>query len=326
MCTALSFCNGEDHYFGRTLDLEYSYCESVTVTPRDYLFRFRHMGEMKKHYAMIGMAYVVNDYPLYYEATNEKGLSMAGLRFQGNACYYAIASEKENVTPFELIPWILGQCENVEQARTRLERLNVVDESFSEELPVSPLHWILADATQAVTIECGSDGMKIHDNPVGVMTNNPPFEMQMFYLNHYLNLTAKAPENRFSNQLHLEPYSVGMGALGLPGDMTSQSRFVRTVFHKLNSVTGTSQEEGIAQYFHIMGNVGQICGSVQTKDGRYERTVYTSCCDTKRGVYYYTTYENRGITGVDLYRENLNSERLICYSLRKKLDIIMQNG
>ena len=84
MCTAVSFL-AKNHYFGRNLDYEFSYNETVTITPRNYPFKFRRMGENNKHYAMIGMAFVQENYPLYYDATNEKGLSIAGLNFPGNA-------------------------------------------------------------------------------------------------------------------------------------------------------------------------------------------------------------------------------------------------
>ena len=87
MCTAAVY-KTKDFYFGRTLDYEFSYGDEVTVTPRNYPFHFRNMGDMESHYAMIGMATVADGYPLYYEATNEAGLSMAGLNFPGNAVFF----------------------------------------------------------------------------------------------------------------------------------------------------------------------------------------------------------------------------------------------
>ena len=109
MCTAATY-TGKDHYFGRNLDLELSYNESVTVTPRKFPLKFHQVHDMNEHFAIIGMATVVADYPLYYDATNEKGLSMAGLNFPGNADYKEPAEDVDNVASFEFIPWILGQC------------------------------------------------------------------------------------------------------------------------------------------------------------------------------------------------------------------------
>ena len=226
MCTAATY-KTKDFYFGRTLDYEFSYGDEITVTPRRYPFHFRTMGTMESHYAMIGMAHVAQDYPLYYEAVNEKGLGVAGLNFVGNAHYKDVAEGKDNVAQFELIPWILGQCASVREARVLLERMNLVNIPFSDAYPLAQLHWLIADRDEAITLESVKEGLRIYDNPVGVLTNNPPFDEQMFNLNNYMGLSVKPPQNRFSDKLKFQTYSRGMGALGLPGDLSSMSRFVR---------------------------------------------------------------------------------------------------
>lgn len=99
---------------------------------------------------------------------------MAGLNFPGNAVYSKVQTGKDNIAQFEFIPWILGQCANVQEARVLLSHINLVDTPFNEKYPVSPLHWILADKEEAITIESVQEGLKIYDNPVGVLTNNPP--------------------------------------------------------------------------------------------------------------------------------------------------------
>ena len=324
MCTAITY-RTRDHYFGRTLDLEFSYNESVTVTPRNYPFSFRTLPALASHHAIIGMATVADGYPLYYEATNEHGLSMAGLNFPGNAHYFPPCEGKDNVTPFEFIPWILGQCKTLAEARTLLAKINLCDIPFSAEFPLSPLHWILADRDGAITVESVAEGLKIYENSVGVLTNNPRFDYHMTHLCDYLNLTHLPPENRFADGIDLPTYSRGMGAMGLPGDLSSASRFVRAAFVKLNSVSGESEDESVCQFFHILGAVGQQRGCVQMPDGRYEITVYTSCCNTDRGIFYYTTYENSRITAVDMHKENLDGNALISYPLIKTAQILQQN-
>lgn len=324
MCTAITY-QTKDHYFGRNLDLEYSYNETVTVTPRNYPFRFRKIGTLQTHYALIGMATVVDDYPLYYEATNEKGLSMAGLNFPGIATYYPEDSDRDNVTPFELIPWILGQCETVAQAKVLLGKLNLVKINFSDAFPLSPLHWILADRNESIILEPMPDGLKIYDNPVGVLTNNPPFDYQMYHLATFMNLSRHPAENRFSDQIELHPYSLGLGSAGLPGDLSSASRFVKAAFTKLNSLSGTSESESISQFFHILGSVAQQRGLVRVRDDKYEFTLYSSCCNTDQGIYYYTTYENRQITAVDMHRCDLDGCKPITYPLITGQQIRMQN-
>lgn len=324
MCTAISF-KTENHYFGRNLDLEYSYAESVTVTPRNYPFVFRKVGEMRNHYAMIGMAYVVDNYPLYYDATNEKGLSMAGLSFEGNAHYFPENQEKENVTPFELIPYLLGRCADVDEAEEMLSAVNIVNEAFNKELPLSPLHWLIADEKRSIVVESLSSGLKVYQNATGVLTNNPPFLQQMFQLNQYMALTKELPTNHFAPSLPLAVYSRGMGALGLPGDLSSTSRFVRAVFAKENSVCGTGESESMSQFFHILGTVEQQRGLVHMGNNKYEITIYSSCCDTRKGIYYYKTYDNSQITGVDMYKTNLDGQSITSYPLLLGQQIRWQN-
>ena len=324
MCTAATY-KTEDFYFGRTLDYEFSYGDEVTITPRNYPFHFRHMGDVISHYAMIGTAHVAGDYPLYYDAMNEKGLCMAGLNFVGNAVFQELSDSRDNVAQFEFIPWILSQAASLAEARELLTRMNLTGTSFSPELPTAQLHWMIADKTGALTIECMADGMHIYENPVGVLTNNPPFDKQLFHLNDFMHLSAKQPENHFSPDLNLPTYSRGMGALGLPGDLSSASRFVRVAFTKMNSRSGDSESESVSQFFHILGSVDQQRGCCEVAEGKYEITLYTSCCSADTGIYYYTTYENHQISGVDMYRENLDSDTLIRYPMLSNEQIHMQN-
>ena len=203
--------------------------------------------------------------------------------------------------------------------------MNLTDECFSEKLPAAQLHWIIADCREAITVESVREGLLIYDNPAGVLANNPPFDEQMFQLNNYMNLSPEEPQNHFSEKLPLHTYSRGMGALGLPGDLSSQSRFVRAAFVKMNSVSGDSESESISQFFHILGSVEQQRGCCKVGEGKYEITIYTSCCNTDKGIYYYTTYENHQITAVDMYRENLDGSAPVCYPLIEGEQIKMQN-
>ena len=313
MCTAVTF-RTRDHYFGRNLDLEQHFREAVVVTPRNFPLAFRHMPTLQHHYAMIGMASIVQDYPLYYDATNEKGLSMAGLNFPGYATYYPFCNEKTNIAPFELIPWLLATCGNITEVEAALKELNLLKEPFSQSIPLSPLHWIIADNEQAITLETLPDGMRIHKNPVGILTNNPPFDYHMLHLADYLNLTASAVENRFAPGVEILPYSRGMNTIGLPGDLGSASRFIKAAFTKLNSKCDKTEVASVSQFFHILSSVIQQRGLV-SHEGAYEITYYSSCCNTDKGIYYYTTYENRQITAVDMHRTDLNGRTLISYPL-----------
>ena len=324
MCTAITY-KTKDFYFGRTLDYEISYGDEVTITPRNYEFNFRHKQNIKNHYAIIGMAYVTENYPLYYEAVNEKGLGIAGLNFVGNAQYNKKIKGKDNITQFEFIPWILSQSTTVKEAKKLIEKINFLDEPFSTNLPLAQLHWIISDSIESITVEAVKDGIKIYENPVGVLTNSPTFDKQMFELNNYMNLSTKSPKNTFAKSLNLEKYSRGMGAIGLPGDLSSQSRFIRAAFVKMNSVSKEEEKESVSQFFHILNSVEQQRGCCELDDGIFEITIYTSCCNASKGIYYYTTYDNHQITAIDMHKENLNSENLIRYPLIKDEQIKMQN-
>ena len=274
---------------------------------------------------MIGMAHVADGYPLYYDAVNEAGLGMAGLNFVGNAQYAEVREGTENIAQFELIPWILGRCATVREARARLDALNLVGTPFSERYPAAQLHWLLADKDEAVVIESMADGLHVYDDPAGVLTNNPPFPQQLFNLNNYMALSPRQPENRFSGALGLHCYSRGMGALGLPGDLSSMSRFVRVAYTKLNAVCRDTEAENVSQFFHILGAVEQQRGCCEVEPGAYEYTIYTSCCNAARGVYYYTTYDNHQITAVDLHRAELDGETLSTWPLVTGEQIFRQN-
>nr|WP_296482099.1 choloylglycine hydrolase [uncultured Acetatifactor sp.] len=325
MCTAATY-RTRDFYFGRTLDNDFSYGEEIVVIPRNFPLRFRYMGTQEKHYAMIGMAHVEEESPLYYDAVNEKGLGMAGLNFVGNASYQKGLSDRENVATYEFIPWILSQCREVREAKVLLEKINLTDDNFNEKLPAAQLHWIIADRDSCITVESTKEGLKIYDNPVGVLTNNPPFSQQLFALNNYMQLSQEEPKNQFSAQLPLYSYSRGMGALGLPGDLSSQSRFVRAAFVKMNSHSGESEAESVSQFFHILGSVDQQRGCCKVDDGKYEITIYTSCCNVDKGIYYYTTYENHQITAVDMHREDLEAGLPARYPMLQEQRIHLQNA
>ena len=279
MCTAATY-KTEDFYFGRTLDYECSYGEEIVIMPRNFRLQFLNMGVCESHYAVIGTAHIAKGYPLFYDAMNEKGLCMAGLNFVGNARYFKNAPDKDNVAQYEFIPYILGKCADVNEAKELISKINIT---------------------------------------------NTPFDEQMFRLNDYMHLSRKQPQNNFSDKLELKTYSRGMGAIGLPGDLSSQSRFVRVAFVKANSVSGKGETESVSQFFHILGSVDQQRGCCEVKDKEYEITIYTSCCNADKGIYYYTTYDNHRISAVDMRKENLDGNELISYPMITEERINYQN-
>ena len=317
MCTAIAY-QTRDRYAGRTLDLTASYGESVVVTPRNFPLPFRALPALRSHHALIGVALVSRGYPLYYDAVNDQGLYMAGLRFAGSAVYLPEEAGADNVASFELIPWVLGRCATVAQARDLLGRLRLTDTPFSQALPPAPLHWFLSGRDGAAVLEPGPEGLRIYDNPVGVLTNNPPFPSQLDHLAGFLHLTREVPENRFAPGLPLGLQSLGLGARGLPGDFSSASRFVRAAFVRWNAVSGPGEAESVSQLFHLLDAVAVPRGCVRGTDGAFEHTLYTACCNADRGRYYYTTYDCREVTRVDLVQGRPDGTQLAVFPLRRQ--------
>ncbi len=324
MCTAATYMT-KDFYMGRNLDYEFSYGEEIVITPRGYRYSFTHDRQAQPRYAIIGMAHREGDYPLYYDAVNEKGVGMAGLNFVGNAKYTKPVRGKRNVAQYEIIPWVLSQCATLDEVQSLIADLNITDEPFSDKLPSAQLHWMIADRTGCITVEQTEDGLHIYENSAGVLTNNPGFEYQMFMLNNYMSLSPRQPENVFSDSIDLKTYSRGMGAIGLPGDLSSSSRFVKVAFTRANSVSGESEKESVSQFFHILASGEQQKGCCDVGEGKYEYTIYSSCWNSDRGIYYYKTYDRHCITAVDMNRENLSGEKIICYPMLTEEKFSIQN-
>lgn len=325
MCTSIAWTNGS-FYFGRNLDLEADFGQRVVVLPRKHRIVFQREDDMDQHYAMIGMATVMEESALYADAVNEKGLCIAGLNFPEYAYYSKEISEgKKQIASFELPWWLLGQCSTVREAKELLAKTQIVHIPFDDNIPVSPLHWHVADRRESIVVECMQDGMHIHHNPVGVLTNSPPFDFQMNHLKQYMNLTPLWPENRFSRQLDLHPFGRGLGSFGLPGDSSPGSRFVHASFLKLNSVCMEEDAACIAHFFHLLDAVAMTKGSVLAPGGDWEHTLYSCCVNADEGVYYYKTYGNSQLTAVHLRNANLDGEALIEYPLEMKQHILHVN-
>lgn len=314
MCTAICYRSNAS-YFGRNLDLERGYGEGVVITPREFEIKMRCVKPIPSHYAMIGMATVVDNVPLYYEATNERGVSMAALNFPDNAVYYEFREGKDNVAPFEFIPWILAGCSCIAEVRQLLDKMNLININFSEQLPLSPLHWMISDKKSSIVVEPLKDGIKVYDNPFEVLTNNPPFNYHKTNVSNYMGLGTGHITSKFRESIPTKNYSLGLGALGLPGDFSSASRFIRALFVKENSVSEHNEKSNVNQFFHILNSVAMPKGCVQAAED-FEYTRYSSCCNADEGIFYYTTYGNLEITAVNMHSVDLNQSHLYTYELK----------
>lgn len=325
MCTSILYTAG-DHYFGRNLDLEITFGQQVVVTPRDYPFVFRKMPRLDHHYAIIGMSIVKDNYPLYFDGANEEGLGMAGLNFNGFAHFFPVEEGRDNVSPFEFIPYVLSQCKNVAEAKQLLKNLNLADLNFSAQLPVAPLHWIIADKNgEAITVESTSTGLHVYDNPVGVLTNNPEFPGQLTNLANYRSISPAAADNTLAPATDLKDYSRGLGSHLLPGGMDSESRFVKEVFTLQHAPQGSNEVENVTNYFHCLHAVEQQKGLDEVAQDKFEYTIYSDGINLTTGTFYYTTYNNNQINAVQMHNVDLDNQELVVFPVNDQQSIQMQN-
>lgn len=319
MCTAVSFAsqnaNRRFFYFARTLDNDRSYGEETVTVPRNFPLALRYRKNLDTHAAFIGTAMVIDGVPLFYDAASEHGLAIAALNFPKNAYYapYEAHMEDHALCVFEVIPYLLAACETVADVRVALADLHIVDTPFSKELPNTPLHFLIADRTETLVLEPTKNGLSLYSDPLGVLTNNPPFPMQMTAMQKYRNLCADVPPS-FLDGLLPSPDGFGFGAVGLPGDFSSPSRFARAAFvrhHMLSYLSMHAEKDSCArEVFHLLHTVSVPRGVCMREDGAYQHTVYTAVMDALHGIYYKTTYESGVIQETDLWSADLEGREL----------------
>ena len=313
MCTGLAFQTNDCFYFGRNLDLECGYGEHVVVTPRSYRFTFTNGLTSDDHDPLLGMAMVMNDYPFYYEACNAHGLAIAGLNFPGNAVYHAPKEGYINVSPFELIPYILTQYHSMDGLKKDLDRFNLTDIPYSAQLPLAQLHWMVSDGRSTIILESMKDGLHVHEDPYHVLTNNPPFDFHDQNIVNYLNVTNQVAVNRFASSLNIQPVGAGFGGIGLPGDASPASRFVKAAFLRANLPDMNDENQAVSQFFHILDSVAMVNGMTLTSNGKYDLTLYSACINVTQGIYYLKRYDNINVAAVSLKDLDSSTTSLLCY-------------
>lgn len=312
MCTCINVI-ANNTYFGRNLDLEYSFNEMVIITPRNYELNFKKEKTLNTHYALLGIGTIIDNYPLYADVINEEGLAFAGLNFSDNCTYLSFNKDKINIAPYELPLFILGQCKNVKEALELLENINIINLPFSNDVSLTPLHFMISDKKESIVIESRDNNIYIHHNEFNVLTNNPSFEYHQNNVINYLSLHNSDPINNLLPSL--KPYSNGLGALGLPGDFSSSSRFIKALFVKNNLVLNNDDNFNINQFFKCLESVSMIKGTVLTKLG-YEYTRYTSCYNLNKKVLHYKTYDNSQLREISLFDFNLDDNKIrLCHHI-----------
>ncbi len=307
MCTAIKYKSNNNIYFGRNLDLNFSYQEKVIITPRNYPLVFRYLPTMENHFAIIGMGINIKNFPLYYDACNEHGLAIAGLNFPNNA-YYSEMNEvtchNKKICPFEFVLYLLSQYKSVLEVKEALKEITLINVDFNEKLHNSPLHFMISDKfNHSLVVEPMQDGLHIYDNTdVSVLANNPIYPKHLDNLKKYKQLT----NNDANFTLAKEDFYYGVGLMGLPGDISSPSRFIRSYINLKYALSFADESSSVNQFFHLLDNVAMIKGLCQVKDGSYDYTVYSCCINLNQGIYYYKRYEENTLNKISLFDYDLN--------------------
>ena len=314
MCTGVRFngSNGE-MYFGRNLDWSVSYGQKVVITPRGYKDNSAFLGEMTmKGGAIIGMAIVANNTPLYFDCANEQGLAIAGLNFPGYAKYADMTiNNKVNVAAYEFPLWVVANFTTVDDVEKALKDVVIVAKPINDQYPVSQLHWIIGDAKRSIVVEYTERGMEVFHNDVDVLTNQPGYGWHQENLRNYMNLFPQMPKEVKWEKAKMTAFGSGSLMRGLPGDYYAPSRFVRVAYLNTHYPAKASEEENISRLFHTLTGVAMIDGAAAMADGAYEKTIYTGGYSAATKTYYYNTYDDPAIQKVAMGEHNLDSAELI---------------
>lgn len=322
MCTSLTYQNEEKTKFlARTMDFAFELEAEPIYLPKGYSFKSEADSNTlyKNKYAFLGAGRKLEGY-LFADGLNEKGVSICALYFSDYAKYSdSIEEDKINIAPHEFVAWVLGNIGSVSDLRKDINKLNVVSIKNSLLGIIVPLHWIVADKSgESIIIEMTEKGVSIYDNAARVMTNSPDYPWHLANLNHYsfLSNKVKSPSTFFNYKPAVG--ELGNGAVGLPGDYTSESRFIRTVFNSQFTEVVNDTTSTINSLFHTLFSVNIPKGVKMKIDGTFDYTQYTSIMDITHLDYYMTTYQNISPLKVSLNAELLAAEEPITFSLKDK--------
>lgn len=314
MCTGVRFSDNKGNmFFGRNLDWSEGYGQKVVITPREFVYKSAFMGEMSpKCGAIIGMAIIEENVPLYFDCCNEEGLGIAGLNFPGYAQYEKdVVFDKTNVAAYEFPLYVAMNFKTVKEAREALSKIAIVAKPINDKFPVSQLHFIIGDGKESIVVEYTERGMEIFDNPVDVLTNQPGYAWHKENLRNYLNLFPQMPKEVKWNEAKMTAFGSGSLLRGLPGDYYSPSRFVRVAYLNTHYPVKTTEAENVSRLFHTLTGVSMIDGAAEMADGKCEITVYTGGYSAATGTYYYNTYEDSAIHAVKMADYKIRGNELI---------------
>jgi choloylglycine hydrolase len=298
--------------YGRTMEWgTFDLKSRVVIVPRGYKFTGHTPDEKagmnwNAKYGIVGLDAVEKD--MIVDGINEKGLAVGAFYHPDFAAYqkYDPAQADKSMASTDVVQFLLATCETVEEARAAIAKVRVVAVVEPAIGIAPPLHYLVTEQSgKAIVIEYLKGELKVFDAPLGVITNAPTYDWHETNLRNYVNLSAVALPSKKIEDLDFKPLGGGSGMIGLPGDFTPPSRFVRAVAFSKSARPTDAGDEAIYELFRILDNFNLPLGSAEGSGGDKSKgmrssTIWTTGYDTKNRVLYYHTQHNRRVRKVDL--------------------------
>ena len=328
-----SIVNGRTIEFGTSLDM------SLAIIPRNYTFTQKSTSVDPMNYKSVYAAAGVYcfDEPRLIDGINEMGLCIGAFYFSGFAKYAKITQKncKHALSPIDFSNWILTNFASIEQVKEAIKEVVISDDILIPGAVLKdwkggqpPLHYIVYDKfDNCIVIEPFGDSLKVYENKLGVITNSPSFDFHLTNLNNYVNLSPKNVETNKLGDYLLKSFSQGSGMLGLPGDFTSPSRFIRAAFFSAGALTPFNSSEAVDQTFHILNQFDIPKGSIsQEIRGKiyYDFTMLTTVKDTKNLESFFKSYKNQATQLIKLDTFDFNSKTIKTMKIdgeQQKIDV-----
>lgn len=319
-CTGIKLTarNGQAVH-GRTFEFAQKVDNSLVVIPRGYTFTgTTPLGKglsYQAKYAAVGTVCFENMVAM--DGMNEKGLSVGTFYFPGFAGYAPTTRENQarSLSPIDFPNWILTQFASLDEVKSALKNIAIAPTIIKEwGSSPAPFHYIVYDkAGNSIVIEPINGKLHVHDNPIGTLTNSPNFDWHMTNLRNFINLSPNNIPPLNVEGVILTSLGQGSGLVGIPGDFTPPSRFVRATIYSISAVPPSSAKEAVFQAFHILNQFDIPMGaSRESANGRtfYDYTLATVVHDPINLRYYIRTFEDQTIKFVDLKAFDLNSKEI----------------
>jgi choloylglycine hydrolase len=311
----------------RTLEFAIDLQSEILVSPRGYervgLTPDNRDGlKWKAKYASVGANGV--GLPILIDGVNEAGLAAGLFYFPTSAGYlpYGLDDAAKTIAPWQLASWILDNFASVDEVKANIGSILVAGTVLKQWGFSPPVHAVVHDTSgKSIAIEYVGGKLNVYDNPLGVITNSPGFDWHMTNLRNYVNFSLDNHAPIKLGSVKLEPFGQGSGMLGMPGDLTPPSRFVRAVAFTQSVLESKTGDEAVLAAFHILNNFDIPRGAAREADkdehGNIlaDHTIWTAASDLKTKRYFFRTYDDGRIRTVDLTKMNLDAKDLVTFSM-----------